>query len=147
VLESPLEAFRTSGREGTIGEVNALGEGSVRLPEPATINVQRFVTGKNVIHVRGGLCGDAVPALHRIIAEELSRFPALLTLQLSGVASIDGAGIDALVRASSLAGESDISLCLTGVRGGPVVAALVAAGVTELFEIFESVADAWEHVR
>lgn len=88
----------------------------MRLPEPATINVQRFVTGKNVIHVRGGLCGDAVPALHRIIVEELSRFPALLTLQLSGVASIDGAGIDALVRASSLAGESDISLCLTGVR-------------------------------
>ncbi len=147
MLESPLEAFRTTAREGTILEVNALGEGSVRLPEPATINVQRFVTGKNVIHVRGGLRGDAVPALHRIIAEELSRFPALLTLQLSGVASIDGAGIDALVRASSLAGESDIWLCLTGVRGGPVVAALVAAEVTELFEIFESVADAWEHVR
>ena len=63
------------------------------------------------------------------------------------MASIDGAGIDALVRASSLGGESDISLCLTGVRGGPVVAALVAAGAIELFEIFESVADAWEHAR
>jgi hypothetical protein len=74
VLESPLEAFRTRGQEGTILEVNALGEGGVRLPEPATINVQRFVTAKNVIHVRGGLCGDAVPALHRLLPKNYHGF-------------------------------------------------------------------------
>ena len=54
--------------------MNALGEGSARLPEPATINVQRFVTGKNVIDVRGDLCGDAVPALHRLLSKNYHGF-------------------------------------------------------------------------
>lgn len=63
------------------------------------------------------------------------------------VAHIDGAGIDALVSAAALAGESDISFCLVGVQGGPVAAALAAAELTELFEIFASVNHAWEDSR
>jgi hypothetical protein len=38
-----------------------------------------------------------------------------------------------------LAGESDISLCLVEAQAGPVVTALAAAGLTELFESFASI--------
>ena len=127
--------------------MNQAAEGNGRRSESVTVKVQRFAMGTNVVHVMGDLRCDAGSALPLIVAEELMRCPALLALDLPGVARIDGAGIDALVSAAALAGESDISFCLVGVQGGPVAAALAAAELTELFEIFASVNHAWEDWR
>jgi anti-anti-sigma regulatory factor len=67
------------------------------------------------------------------------RSPSLFAVDLSGVTRVDGSGIDALVSAAGVAGESDISLCLVGALAGPVATALAAAGLTELFEICGSI--------
>ena len=69
---------------------------------------------------------------------------AQLAPDLRRVARIDGAGMDVLVSAAALAGESDIPFCLVVARGSPVGAALATAELAERFEMFASVSDAWE---
>jgi anti-sigma B factor antagonist len=127
--------------------MNGLSDGRCRRAESVTIDVQRVVAGANVVRVIGDLRADTAWALHRTVAEKLMRSPALLALDLSEVERIDGAGVDALVSAAALAGESGISFCLVGVQAGPVGTALAAADMTELSEIFPSVNEAWEDSR
>jgi anti-sigma B factor antagonist len=106
------------------------------------VDVQRFPTGQSVVRVRGELIRDTPSQLTRIIEEELMRAPSPLVLDLSAVTHINAAGVDALVSAATLAGESDISLCLAGVEGCPAWVALATADLTELFEVVASVDDA-----
>jgi anti-sigma B factor antagonist len=110
--------------------------------EFGSFDVQRFPTGKSVVRVSGELIRDTPSQLTRTVEEELMRAPSPLVLDLSGVTHINATGVDALVAAATAAGESDISLCLAGVEGHPVGAALAAADLTELFEVFPSVNDA-----
>jgi anti-anti-sigma regulatory factor len=110
-----------------------------RQSESTTFVVQRLAPGKHVVRVAGDLCSDAAWALYRIVADELRRPLVLLVVDLSEVARIDGAAVNALGSAAVLAGESDFSLCLAGLRAGhPVAAALAEAGLMEMFEIFRS---------
>jgi anti-sigma B factor antagonist len=106
------------------------------------VDVQRFPTGKSVVRVRGELIRDVTSQMIRIVEEELMRAPAPLVLDLSAVTHINANGVDALVSAATAAGESDISFCLVGVEGRSVGAALAAAELTQLFELFPSVNDA-----
>ena len=106
------------------------------------VEVQRFPTGKSVVRVSGELIRDTPAQLTRIVEEELMWAPSPLVLDLSAVTHINSTGVDALVSAATVAGESDISLCLVGVEGRSVGAALAAADLTELFEVFPSVNDA-----
>jgi anti-sigma B factor antagonist len=106
------------------------------------VDVQRFRTGKSVVRVSGELIRDTPSLLTQIVEEELMRVPSPLVLDLSGVTHINATGVDALVSAATAAGESDISFCLVGVEGHSVGAALAAAELMELFEVFPSVNDA-----
>jgi anti-anti-sigma factor len=132
-----------SRREGDVID----GEGYRPRTESATVDVQRFASARNVVHVSGDLSRDEVSTVHRLLAEELARSPAQLALDLRSVKRIDSAGIDTLKSAAALAAGSDISFCLVAAEAGPVSAALVAAHVRQFFEIFASVQDAWDDSR
>jgi anti-sigma B factor antagonist len=110
--------------------------------EADSVDVQRCPTGKSVVRVSGELNRDAPSQLTRIVEEELMRAPSPLVLDLSAVTHITATGVDALVSAARTAGELDVSFCLVGVEGRSVGAALAAAQLTELFEVFPSVNDA-----
>lgn len=110
--------------------------------EFVSVEVQRLPTGKSIIRVGGELIRDAPSKLTRILEEELMRVPSPLVLDLSAVTHVAATGVDFLVSAATAAGESDISFCLVGVEGRCVGAALAAAELTELFEVFPSVNDA-----
>jgi anti-anti-sigma regulatory factor len=92
--------------------------------------------------VTGDLDGDTSSQLYHLVAEELAREPAQLVLEVSDVIPVDNAVVEALVGASALAGESDISFCLVASRTGPIVRALAAADVIERFEIFAMIGEA-----
>jgi anti-sigma B factor antagonist len=100
-----------------------------------------------VVEAVGDLSGDAAQVLKRTIADELARSPALLVVDLSGVARVDADGVDALASSAATAGESDISFGLVAPRGSPIRDALAAAVLLELFEIFWSVDEAVEDSR
>jgi anti-sigma B factor antagonist len=121
------------------------GTGDEQRAGSLTVGVERFSTGKVVVGVAGELL--AAEAMHQAITDELVRGPALLAVDLSEVTRVDAAGIDALVSAAYTAGESDISFCLVGAQGGPVEDEIVAADLTELFEVFASLTEAWESSR
>jgi anti-sigma B factor antagonist len=110
--------------------------------EASSVDVQRCPTGKSVVRVSGALIRDAPSQLARIVEAELMRAPSPLVLDLSAVTHITATGVDALVSAATTAGECDISFCLVGIEGRSVGAALAAAELTELFEVFPSVNDA-----
>lgn len=113
-----------------------------RKREAHDIEVRRLPTGKSVVSVSGEVTFDAPPRLVQIVVAELMRAPSPLVLDLSAVTLIGDAGLDALVSVASAAGELDISFCLVGIEGRAVGAALAAAELTELFEVFSSVNDA-----
>lgn len=110
--------------------------------ESVRFDVQRFPSGKCVVRVMGELIRDATSQMIWIVEEELARVPSPLVLDLSAVTDINANGVDALVSAATLAGESDISLCLVGVEGRPTGDALAAADLTELFEVVSPSDDA-----
>jgi anti-anti-sigma factor len=106
------------------------------------IDVRRLPADTTVVQVCGDLTGDATAAMQRTVGEELSRSPQQLIVDLSAVTSIDVGGINALSSAAGIAGEADISFCLVDPQGDPVGAALAAARLSELFEVFPTVSDA-----
>jgi anti-anti-sigma factor len=101
--------------------------------------VQRLPAGITAIRAAGDLNGETSSQLHSLLGEELLREPAQLVLELSNLVSVDNAVLDALVSASAVAGESDISFCLVASDASPVVATLVEAGLIERFEVFPTV--------
>lgn len=142
VASDDLTGPTNSGRQGELIE-----RGQDRGTGLATVNVQRFAHGNNVVRVSGDLTGDAAPTLRRTLTEELTESPTQLAVDLRGVGRIDNAGVDALESAAALAARSAISFALVATGTGPVVAALAAADVRQLFEIFASVQDAWDLKR
>ncbi|MCW2652387.1 MAG: hypothetical protein JWR32_3363 [Mycobacterium sp.] len=119
--------------------MNEAGDGSGPQPQSAAITVHQSGPGKTVVQVSGELIGRSPAALGRFATDALMASPSVLALDLTQVRCIDRAGIDALVSAAELAGESDISLCLVATQEGPVATALAAARHSELFEIVASV--------
>jgi anti-anti-sigma regulatory factor len=111
------------------------------------INVQRLTAGNTVVHLVGDLIGDATAAMQQTLIDELSRAPALLTVDLSAITRIDAGGVHALAAAAAVAGESDRAFCLVAGNAGPVQAVLAAEQLSELFEIFSSVSEAVQDSR
>jgi anti-sigma B factor antagonist len=106
--------------------------------ESDRVDVERFPSGKSVVRVSGELLRETTAQMVRTVQEELARVPSPLVLDLSAVTNISFEGVDALVWAATMAGESDIPLCLFGVEGRPAGVALAAADLTELFEVIPS---------
>ena len=127
----------TRGRVG--GE--PVGEGDVGEQRDGSFSctVQRLPAGIAVIRATGDLNSETSSQLSRLVADELSREPAQVVLELSNLTSLDDVAVDALVSASALAGEPDISFCLVASDADPVVTALTEAGLLERFEVFPTV--------
>ena len=107
----------------------------------SSVTVQRFPTGDVVVHVVGELLNAR--AMVQAIADVLNPLLPRLAVDLLEVTRVDLAGVHALTTVAEAAGESDISLCLIVEPGGPVEAAIAAADLTELFEVFPSINEAW----
>lgn len=107
-----------------------------------SLAVQRLPSGTSMISVVGDVDGQLRSLLHRLVADELARQPAQLMLELSGATAADDAGVEALIDASALAAENDISFCLVVYPDGPVVRALAVAGLLERFELFTTLSEA-----
>jgi anti-anti-sigma regulatory factor len=104
--------------------------------------------GPTVVRLDGELIGGAAAAaMQQDLIGELSRAPAQLIVDLSAITSIDANSVRALAAAAVVAGESDDAFCLVTGKAGPVQAALAAAELTELFEIFASVSEAMQDSR
>ena len=101
--------------------------------------MQRLPAGITVIRATGDLNRETSSQLSLLVADELLREPAQLVLELSNLTSVDKAVVDALVSASALAGEPDISFCLVASHASPVVTTLAEAGLIERFEVFATV--------
>ena len=101
--------------------------------------VQRLPAGITVIRATADLNGETSSQLYSLVADELLQEPAQLVLELSNLTSVDNAAVDALVSASAVAGESDISFCLVAPHASPVVTTLAEAGLHERFEVFPTV--------
>jgi anti-anti-sigma regulatory factor len=80
-----------------------------------------------------------------LLTDELAREPSQLILDMSGVTSADDAALEALMEASALAGESDISFCLVAPATNPIVTTLAAAELIERFEVFPTLGEAQRH--
>jgi anti-anti-sigma factor len=101
--------------------------------------VQRLPARITLIRATGDLDRETSLQLYPLVTDELLREPAQLVLELSSLVSVDEAAVDALVSASAVAGESDISFCLVASPASPVVATLAEAGLMERFEVFPTV--------
>jgi anti-anti-sigma factor len=95
-----------------------------------------------VVRIVGDLLGSITAIMQRTIAVGLARSPTLVVVDLVDVTGIDSAGVCALQSSAEIAGEADEALCLVVRPRGVVEAALSAAGLTELFEVFGSVGHA-----
>jgi anti-anti-sigma factor len=124
------------------GDVSQHGEENQEQPSPVTINVEQLPADTRVVQVAGDLTGDGAAAMQRVVNDELTRSPAQVIVDLSAVTRIDERGISALSAAARTAGEADLSFCLVHADANPLGAALSAARLRELFEIFPSVDDA-----
>jgi anti-anti-sigma factor len=117
------------------------GEGDLEEQEGRSLSctVQRLPAGITIIRATGDLNRETSSQLYPLIADELLREPAQVVLELSNLTSVDNAVVDALVSASAVAGESDISFCLVASNESPVVRTLAQADLIERFEVFPTV--------
>ena len=97
--------------------------------------------GVPCVHVQGGLAHATAPGLRECVVELLAAAPWGIVLDLRALTDLSPHGVAALVEIACLAGEADIGLYLVA-ADRPVVQALAAAGVRELFELHPSVDDA-----
>lgn len=107
-----------------------------------SISVQRLPADATVVRLVGELTDDSAGVVQRSVNQELARSPAQLIIDLSAVSVIDVVGVNVLASAAGIAGEEDISFCLVDAGGNALAAALGAAKMTELFEVFGTVDDA-----
>ncbi|MCV7420583.1 STAS domain-containing protein [Mycobacterium yunnanensis] len=102
----------------------------------------RLANLARIVVASGDMNGTESSILRRRLADELDGEPTRLVLELSRVTSVGSAFIDVLTDASATAGEADISFCLVAPPNGPVVDALTAAALDELFEISATLSEA-----
>jgi hypothetical protein len=81
------------------------------------------------------LSSQAGAALCRVVDEALMQSPMLAALDLSAVTRINDSGIDALVLAAQMTGESDIALFLVGAPSAPV-ATVLGAWIERALRVF-----------
>jgi anti-anti-sigma factor len=81
--------------------------------EPAASSpVEGSSQSRDVLHPLGALDRDASPELREEIGRTLSRGPAELVIDLSGVSGVDGAGLAVLVYACRAATAAHVKLVL-----------------------------------
>jgi anti-anti-sigma factor len=123
----------------TGGESRSESDGQGQQDGSLSFVVQRLPAGKIVIRATGDLNRETGSQLYLLVADKLLQEPAQLVLELSNLTAVDNAAVDALVSASAVAGESDISFCLVAPHASPVVTTLAEAGLYERFEVFPTV--------
>jgi anti-anti-sigma factor len=70
-------------------------------------------SSRDVLHLSGALDRAASPELRQEIGGTLSRGPAVLVIDLSGVSGVDGAGLAVLVYACRAATAAHVKLVLS----------------------------------
>jgi anti-anti-sigma factor len=122
-------------------KVQSVSEGDIEGQQDGSFSytVQRLPAGITVIRAAGDLNSETSSRLYLRVEDELLRGPAQLVVDFSNLTSFDNGAVGALVSASAVAGESDISFCLVASRASPVVTTLADAGLTERFEVFPTV--------
>lgn len=118
------------------------GDGEGRRRPAFTCSVRRLSAGIVIVGAAGDLSGQTGSEMYQLVIAELARRPAQLVLELSDAASVDEATVQAVMSASALMGESDVSFCLVASQPNPIIAALAAADLIERFEIYPSVSEA-----
>ncbi|WP_111508735.1 STAS domain-containing protein [Mycobacterium kyogaense] len=103
-----------------------------------SFTLRRLPDSTSILFVSGDIDDAETAAMGRVVADELTRQPAQLVLELSRATSVGGQFVTTLVDASSIAGKADTSFCLVVSPTGPVADALAAADLLERFEIFTS---------
>ena len=123
------------------GKVQSVSEGDIERQQDKSFSytVQRLPAGITIIRATGDLNSETSSQLYLCVEDELLRRPAQLVLDLLNLTSFYNGAVGALVSASAVAGESDISFCLVASRASPVVTTLADAGLTERFEVFPTV--------
>lgn len=122
-------------------KVQSVSEGDIEGQQDGSFSytVQRLPAGTTIIRATGDLNSETSSQLDLRVADELLRGPVQLVLDLSNLTSFDNGAVGALVSASAVAGESDISFCLVASHASPVVTTLADAGLIERFEVFPTV--------
>ena len=123
------------------GKVQSVSEGDIDEQQDRSFSytVTRLPDGITIIRATGDLNSETSSQLSLRVADELLDGPAQLVLDLSNLTSFDDGAVGALVSASAVAGESDISFCLVALHASPVVTTLAQAGLIERFEVFPTV--------
>lgn len=119
-------------------------DGQLRQARSIAVDVQQLAAGRTVVRLNGDVIGNAAIVLQQTLIDQLSQSPTQLIVDLSAVRRIDTSGVDALASAAAVAGESDHAFCLIDGEAGHLHAALAAAQLIELFEVFSSVGQAIE---
>jgi anti-anti-sigma factor len=99
------------------------------------LRVRRCDPHVRILRASGSLTSDHADRFCTAVREQLALVPRLLVLELNGVATVDSAGLQALVHTARLAGEAGIRLALVAGMFSPVGTALRANGLAGLFEV------------
>jgi anti-anti-sigma factor len=94
-----------------------------------------------LVQISGDMERIKTRGLQGLIDQQLTTDPRLLILDLTRVTALGYDGVRVLVRTAEWAGVSEIGLCLV-TSGRMVGNALSEAGVFEIFELRDSVAEA-----
>lgn len=111
-------------------------------PEAVVTVVDGPLPGARLLCPTGPLDDTAGRALLRVAADVLAAVPPFVLVDLSAVDTATADGIAALVVVAETAGETDIGLAV--VAGDRVRDALAENDVHDLFELYETVDEAFQ---
>jgi anti-anti-sigma regulatory factor len=111
------------------------------------IHFQRLSDNTTIVGLVGELRAQGAAELRDALADELTRSPELLVMNLSNIIEINSEGIDALHSVAEMAVGEDIDFCLVAAPDGRARRRLDALKRTEFFEIYSSVIEALRRSR
>jgi anti-anti-sigma factor len=92
-----------------------------------------------VLTVTGSLTVDRADCFCSAVRDQLAVVPRVLVLEMTGVATVDTAGVRALVHVARLADEAAVRLVLVSGSSTAVGVTLQVNGLVELFEIRQGI--------
>jgi anti-anti-sigma regulatory factor len=116
------------------------GSGGGAASEPTVTVLDGVRPGARLLRPTGALGETGGRVLQRVAAAVLAGAPPFVVLDLSEVDAVTVDGVAALVHIAETAGEADIGLAV--VTGEAPRAAFVEGGVHDLFDLYETVAEA-----
>ena len=122
--------------------LDGVGGGCAAAPEPAVTVLDGPVPGVRLLRPTDALDDTAGRVLQRVAVDVLASAPPFVLVDLSAVDTVTADGVAALIVVAETAGEADIGLAV--VAGDRMRDALAEHDVHDLFELYETVDEAWE---